>query len=111
MSAEASRPDWPATRWLLTAPESRALLRAPQLPDLEAIKLALKEVVLRGGLRLERVERPGRLGRGRVTTALRPGIGSPPAEPALRAVLDLVTGSSHARWCSPGPGGRRSEGC
>ena len=104
MSAETSRPDWPASRWLLTAPESRALLRAPELPDLEAIKLALKEVVLRGGLRLDRVERPGRLGRGRVTTALRPGIGSPPAEPALRAVLDLVSGLEPRPLVLAGPG-------
>ena len=85
--------EWPSTRWALSAPASRALLRAPVPPGgVEPLTLALKELVVRGAVRLERVKRPGRVARGRDAAAVRVVPGAPGVDAVLRPALDLVGG-------------------
>jgi hypothetical protein len=85
--------DWPSSRWRLTAPESYVLQRPRPLSAVEAFKLALRELVLRRALRVERLEGSGLLSRRRPRTVLRAGpeYGAV-SEAALRPLLEL-----HAR--------------
>ena len=48
---EHPQPDWPATGWSLTAPESYVLNYAGEGRGVDAFKLALKELVARRALR------------------------------------------------------------
>ena len=66
-------PDWPATRWNLTAPESYVLNSVGDGSGVEAFKLAVKELVARGALRIEPVETRGRLGARKRQSALTQG--------------------------------------
>ena len=87
---EPDRSDWPSTRWRLTAPESY-VLQAPRQPSgAEALKLGLRELVLRRALYVERLETAGFLRRGRPQTVLR--LGTAVTEPALAPLLEV-----HAR--------------
>jgi hypothetical protein len=88
--------DWPSGRWRLTAPESYVLQSPRHLSGVEAFKLALRELVLRRALQVEKVETAGFLRRGHSKTVLL--IGTSITEPALAPLLDL-----HAR-------ARRREG-
>lgn len=87
---EHPQPDWPATRWSLTAPESYVLNYAGEGRGLDAFKLALKELVARRALRLEPVETRGRRGPRRERSALSAGPNAAmSAEPSLSPVLAL----------------------
>jgi hypothetical protein len=82
--------DWPRMRLELTAPEWYVLNYVGNL-DSEAFKLAVKELVVRGALRVEPVE-TRRLGRRRQRSALTDGPRlrmRPP--PALGPVLDVYS--------------------
>jgi hypothetical protein len=80
--------EWPAERWRLTAPESY-VLRAPEhMSSVEAFKLGLREVVLRRGLRIERLEIASPFGRSRPKVALRQGTVAM-TEPALTPLVEL----------------------
>ena len=46
-------PEWPATRWQLSAPESFVLRNGPNASGREAFKLGLMELVGRGVLALD----------------------------------------------------------
>lgn len=67
---EPPEPDWPATRWSLTAPEAYVLDSVGDGSGVTAFKLAVKELVARRALRLETLETRGRLGRRRQRSAL-----------------------------------------
>jgi hypothetical protein len=98
---------WPARPWRLTAPESYVLYLGKSPPGSEALKLALKELILRRALRVEQLDRSGRLGRKRSVSAFRAGSRSTAiSEPPLAAVMELYeqTDESHpgdARTGSP----------
>jgi hypothetical protein len=82
--------DWPSTHWRLTAPESYVLQAPRQLSGVEVFKLALRELVLRRALQVERLEEAGFLRRGPPRSVLRAL--SLVSEPALAPLLDV-----HAR--------------
>jgi hypothetical protein len=82
--------EWPKARWRLTAPESYVLQAPLDLSGAEAFKLALRELLLRRALRVERLETARVLGRTRPKTVLRSAASV--AEPALAPLLEL-----HAR--------------
>jgi DNA-binding MarR family transcriptional regulator len=92
-----SQQDVPAS---LSAVESYVLRYAPvATPGPEALRIALRELVLRGALRLVRVRAPRPLGLGHRTRWL---LARGPAartcrEPALRALLDLHAAHPHRR--------------
>jgi hypothetical protein len=88
---EPDRRDWPAARWLVTAPESYVLQLPRHLSSVEAFKLALRELVLRRALQVEQRERAGFLVRRRPKHVLRIGTRSESgSEPALAPLLDLA---------------------
>jgi hypothetical protein len=69
-------PAWPASRWALTAPESY-VLNYVQLEDgVTAFKLAVKELVARGSLKVGLIETKGLLGRTRAESVLTMGPGA-----------------------------------
>ncbi len=80
--------EWPSERWRLTAPESYVLQIPKPLSSVEAFKLALRELVLRRGLRVERLEEAGPLGRRRARSVIRAGT-QHVSEPALAPLVDL----------------------
>jgi hypothetical protein len=69
----AMTPEWPATRWGLSAPESYVLLHGSGDSGVEAFKLALEELVARKYLALVQVKQRGFLGRTSTTPVLTSG--------------------------------------
>lgn len=87
---EQPQPDWPATRWRLTAPETYVLNYAGDGRGADVFKLAVKELVARRALRVEPAATHGR----RRTLKERPALTAGPlagmtAEPPLSPVLAL----------------------
>jgi hypothetical protein len=79
-------PTLPTTRWSLTAPESEVLLNGP-LASTTPLKLAVQELVTRGGLRLTTVDEKGLLGRSKRVSVLVPGDRAMPSESALAPIV------------------------
>src|SRR5919106_5528147 len=88
---EEPQANWPRMRLDLTAPEWYVLNYVGSGPASEAFKLAVKELVVRGALRVEPVE-TRRRGRRRQRSALTDGprLGMKPP-PALGPVLDVYS--------------------
>jgi len=81
--------DWPP-RWELTAPESHVISYRGEGFMGEPVRLALTELIVRGALALDEVERSGRRRREHAW-ALTDGPAAPSAvEPPLAVVLELV---------------------
>jgi hypothetical protein len=77
-----------APRWELSAPESQILLSGPETRDDWALKAALLELVVRGGLRLSTSESSGILRRKRAHVLVLVKNSDLAAIAALRGVLD-----------------------
>jgi hypothetical protein len=93
-TVERSTPaDWPTGSWSLTAPESYVLQHGPTASGQEAFKLALRELVVRGVLRIAEVEERGRLWGTRRTAVLTTGARpTPPTEQSLASPWLLFSG-------------------
>ena len=90
--------EWPVTRWQLTAPESYVLQVPRPLQAVQAFKFALRELVLRRALQLERLENAGLIGRRRPKSLLRPGSAyASISEPALAPLLALHADTPQSR--------------
>ena len=89
--------DWPVMRWDLTAPEWYMLNYVGQGFSVQAFKLAVKELVASGALRVEAVEVRRRLGGRRRVAALGAGarVRTRP-QSVLIPVLDLFHGARAA---------------
>jgi hypothetical protein len=93
--ATTTGPDWPATRWGLSAPESHVVLNGPNASGSEAFKLGLMELVARGTLALETIEQRGRFSRKSVAM-LRDGPRSgAPREQPLAAIWQIYEHVPH----------------
>ena len=105
-SNERSRP------WQLTAPESYVLRYAPVTRvGVEAFKLALQELVVRGALRVVPVRTPRRLGlsRGRRSLITEGHRFGGCAEPALVPILELYRNTRHRRLPAAAASGADAE--
>jgi hypothetical protein len=88
----STQPDWPATRWGLSAAESYVLLNGPSASGSEAFKLGLSEMVARGILVLETIEQRGRFSRKQVATLRGGPREAMPREQPLAAIWHLYQG-------------------
>jgi hypothetical protein len=93
--ATTAGPEWPTTRWGLSAPESYVVLNGPGANGSDAFKLGLMELVARGTLALETIEQRGRFTRKSVAM-LRDGPRSgAPREQPLAAIWQIYERIPH----------------